>query len=181
MFIRTQETPNPQTLKFIPQEKLLVPFTMTFLTGEDASASPFAQGLLRINGIKGVFITDDFITVTKSPDWEWDILKPLLLASIMDYLVTGKPIHISNAEAEVGSEDDDEIVKQIKELIETKVRPAVAEDGGDIVYRGFKDGIVYLEMQGACSGCPSSSITLKSGVENMLKHYIPEVEAVEAV
>lgn len=181
MFIRTQETPNPQTLKFILQEKLSVPFTMTFLAGEDATNSPFAQGLLRINGIKGVFIADNFITVTKSPDWEWDILKPMLLASIMDYLVNGKPIYIRNTETEIDSEEDDEIVKQIKELIETKVRPAVAEDGGDIVYRGFKDGIVYLELQGACSGCPSSSITLKSGIENMLKHYIPEVEAVEEV
>lgn len=182
MFIQTQETPNPQTLKFIPGVQVLKEGTLTYHLGEDCSTSPLAAALLEVEGVKGIFLTENFISVTKDPSAEWSILKPIVLASVMDHFVAQKPVIIEGAfNAYSDNEEDDEAVKQIKELIETRVRPAVANDGGDIIYKGFKDGVVFVELHGACSGCPSSTITLKSGIENMLKHYIPEVKGVESV
>jgi Fe-S cluster biogenesis protein NfuA len=184
MFIQTEETPNPQTLKFIPDgEVVLENNTAEFKNQKQAATkSPLALQLFAISGIESVFFGRDFITITKSSNIEWPKIKSEIIAVIMDFFVTKKPIMFEQAAAKaVIDEDDSEIVKQIKELIEIKVRPAVAMDGGDIIYRGFEDGIVKLELKGSCSGCPSSTITLKSGIENMLKHYIPEVVAVEQV
>ena len=183
MFIQTEDTPNPATLKFIPGEKVLGSSTANFNNKDDATRSPLATALFEINGIEAVFLGSDFISVTKSEDEDWGHLKTQILTTIMDHYVTGKPIMADGGtKAENDSnEDDDEIVKQIRELIDTRVRPSVAQDGGDIIFHGFEDGIVKLEMHGACSGCPSSTITLKNGIENMLKHYVPEVESVEAV
>ncbi len=182
MFIQTQETPNPQTIKFIPGVQVMKEGTISYNFEEDFSTSPLAAALFGIEGVKGIFLTENFISVTKDPSFDWNILKPIVLASIMDHFVAQKPVILENAfSADVTEEEDSEIVKQIRELIETRVRPAVAGDGGDIVYKGFRDGIVYVELHGACSGCPSSTITLKNGIENMLKHYIPEIEGVESV
>jgi Fe-S cluster biogenesis protein NfuA len=183
MFIQTETTPNPATLKFIPGEKVLGSSTANFNKKEDAVKSPLASALFDINGVEGIFLGSDFISVTKGEDKDWNHLKTEVLTTIMEHYVAGKPIMSdATSEAETASdEEDDEIVKQIKELIETRVRPSVAQDGGDIIFHGFNDGIVKLEMHGACSGCPSSTITLKNGIENMLKHYVPEVESVEAI
>lgn len=180
MFIQTEETPNPNALKFLPGREVLESETL-FISGRDmAYKSPLAAELFRIEYVKSVFLGQDFITITKTDDARWEILKPMLLTSIMEYIMAGKPL-VANQNPNAASENDEPIVKQIKELIETRVRPAVAMDGGDIVFRGFEDGVVLLELHGSCSGCPSSSATLKSGIENMLKHYVPEVVAVEAV
>lgn len=187
MFIQTQDTPNPETLKFIPGIQILPEGTMSFnKANADYSVSPLVEILMQYEGVKGVFLAQDFLTVTKEPSYSWETLKVLLLSSIMDYIVAGYPIileHdkkiVSNSQSE--KIEDSEIVQQIKELIETRVRPAVAQDGGDIVFHNFENGVVYLELHGSCSGCPSSIVTLKQGIENMLKHYIPEVESVEAV
>jgi Fe-S cluster biogenesis protein NfuA len=181
MFIETQETPNPQTMKFIPGMPILASGIKSFSLGEDATASPLAQSLFRIDGVKGVFLTPDFITVTKSVEHEWDYLKPIVLASVVDHLVAGLPIYLEPQAANDIAQNYDDITKQIIELIETRVRPAVAQDGGDIIFKDFQNGIVYVELHGSCSGCPSSTITLKSGIENMLKHYIPEIISVEAI
>ncbi|MDA0781708.1 MAG: NifU family protein [Rickettsiales bacterium] len=183
MFIQTETTPNPATLKFIPGESVLGSSTANFNSKEEAVRSPLATALFDINGIEAVFLGSDFISVTKNQDNDWSHLKTEVLTTIMEHYVAGKPVMSgdgSKASAE-SNEDDDEIVKQIKELIETRVRPSVAQDGGDIIFHGFENGIVKLEMHGACSGCPSSTITLKNGIENMLKHYVPEVESVEAI
>lgn len=182
MFIQTESTPNPSTLKFIPGVPVMQSGTAFFTSAENAKPSPLALALFAIDGVTAVFLGADFITVTKSATGDWASLKPLLLTSIMDHLVAGKPIMAEmGAKSESDTSEDSEIVRQIKELIEIRVRPAVAQDGGDIIFRGFHDGIVQLELHGACSGCPSSTITLKNGIENMLKHYVPEVVAVEAV
>lgn len=182
MFIQTQETPNPQTLKFIPGVQVLKEGTLTYHLGEDHSTSPLATSLFNVEGVKGIFLAEKFISITKDPSAEWSVLKPILLATIMDHFVAQKPVIFEEAFSEESTEEEsNETIKQIKELIETRVRPAVASDGGDIVYRGFREGIVYVELHGACSGCPSSTITLKGGIENMLKHYIPEVKGVESV
>ncbi len=181
MFIQTESTPNPLTLKFIPGVPVMQSGTLFVTKSEDAKNSPLAETLFRIAGVTAVFLGSDFITVTKHADESWETLKPLLLTSIMDHFVAGKPVVLAAAATGVSSEEDSELVRQIKELIETRVRPAVAQDGGDIIFRGFHDGIVSLELHGACSGCPSSTVTLKNGIENMLKHYVPEVVAVEAV
>ncbi|MES2960964.1 MAG: NifU family protein [Pseudomonadota bacterium] len=184
MFIQTEETPNPATLKFIPDGQIVLESgTAEFKNQKQAATkSPLALQLLEIKGIEGIFFGRDFITVTKSADLQWPQLKAEVLATIMDFYVSGKPIMFEQKAAEVGAvEEDDEIVKQIKELIEVKVRPAVAMDGGDIIFHSFEDGIVKLQLKGSCSGCPSSTITLKNGIENMLKHYIPEVISVEQV
>ncbi len=186
MFIQTESTPNPLTLKFIPGVQVLESGTAFFTNPEDATISPLAMELFAIDGVTAVFLGSDFITVTKDEQSQWDILKAPLLASIMDFFVAKKPVMLSSKqEAKINSgsagEDDSEIVKQIRELIDSRVRPAVAQDGGDIIFHGFEDGIVKLELHGSCSGCPSSTITLKNGIENMLKHYIPEIVAVEAV
>ena len=181
MFIQTEATPNPLTLKFIPGIAVIPTGTAFFTTPEDAKLSPLAETLFRTPGVNAIFLGSDFITVTKTIDETWEALKPQLLTSIMDHFVAGKPVILTVGTKEATDENDSDIVKQIKELIETRVRPAVAQDGGDIIFRGFADGIVSLELHGSCSGCPSSTITLKNGIENMLKHYVPEVIAVEAV
>jgi Fe-S cluster biogenesis protein NfuA len=181
MFIQTEATPNPLTLKFIPGVPVMASGTAFLTSAEEAKSSPLAQELFRTEGVTAIFLGSDFITVTKDEASDWATLKPMLLTSIMDHFVSGKPVTLDSAPVAANNENDSDIVKQIKELIETRVRPAVAQDGGDIIFRSFEDGIVQLELHGACSGCPSSTATLKNGIENMLKHYVPEVVAVEAV
>lgn len=181
MFIQTEQTPNPATLKFIPGETVLENGTMFFENRDEASISPLAQVLFDIDGVSAVFLGADFITIENDKS-DWDELKPAILGTIMEHYSAGLPVVTGEAETEVADDGaDPEIVEQIKELLETRVRPAVARDGGDITYHGFRDGVVYLRMQGACSGCPSSTATLKYGIQNLLKHYIPEVESVEPV
>ena len=181
MFIQTEQTPNPATLKFIPGREVLKEGSMDFPNAEAAQGkSPLAERLFEIEGVTGVFFGHDFITVTKAEDKEWYVMKPSILGVVMEHFTAGHPVLSAAADSQAaqqgaGSEDDDEIVVQIKELLETRVRPAVAQDGGDIVFHGFENGIVYLTLQGACAGCPSSTVTLKMGIENMLRHYIPEV------
>jgi Fe-S cluster biogenesis protein NfuA len=181
MFIETEGTPNPATLKFLPGCEVLGASTADFATADAAERSPLAIELFALTGVSRVFLGGDFITVTKSESVDWPELKPQVLGAIMAHFVAGRPVieGVSNVDAEDVDEEDREIVDQIKELLETRVRPAVASDGGDIVFRGYRDGIVTLHMQGSCSGCPSSSATLKHGIENMLKHYVPEVVAVQ--
>ncbi len=178
MFIQTEDTPNPATLKFIPGTDVMGQGTADFPDKESAKGSALARRLFQIDGISGVFLGSDFVTVTKTDDQEWFTLKPSILAGIMEHYASGLPV--IDAESEDGSSDDedDDLVKQIKHLLDTRVRPAVAMDGGDIVFHDFDDGIVTLSMRGACSGCPSSTATLKMGIENMLRHYIPEVREV---
>lgn len=183
MFIQTEITPNPATLKFLPGLDVMSEGTANFTDVGQAVASPLAQRLFALEGVEGVFLGSDFVTVTKSLDRDWDGLKPIVLAAIMDHFTSGEPVlveQVGGAES-IGADEDDEIIQQIKELIETRVRPAVAQDGGDIVFRGFEDGIVYLHMQGSCSGCPSSTATLRHGIENMLRYYVPEVIEVQPV
>lgn len=184
MFIQTENTPNPNTVKFIPEQIVLEKGTAQFSDVQSAKNSPLALSLFEVEEVASVFFGYNFISVTKKETSDWDLLKTEVLTVIMEHFVANKPVIIeveNKDESQNNNEDDDEIVKQIKELIETRVRPAVAQDGGDIIYHGFEDGVVKLEMHGACSGCPSSTVTLKSGIENMLKHYVPEVESVEAV
>ena len=185
MFIQTEYTPNPQTLKFLPGKVVMEDGTAFFQNLEEGTKSPFAKRLFGIDGVEGVFFGSDFITITKSQSIDWQIMKPLILGSIMDHYNSGEET-IEKTESKLNTsleskESDTDIVKQIKELLDTRVRPAVAMDGGDIIYDSFKDGVVYLHMQGACSGCPSSTATLKMGIENMLKHYVPEVQEVRPV
>jgi NFU1 iron-sulfur cluster scaffold homolog, mitochondrial len=182
MFIQTEQTPNPATLKFLPGRPVMEKGTADFAAPEGAGRSPLAKRLFQVDGVVGVFLGGDFVTVTKRDDKEWPLLKPALLGVIMEHFVANRPV--IDADATVGAgddEDDDELVVQIKELLDTRVRPAVAQDGGDIIFRGFEKGIVYLHLQGSCAGCPSSTATLKMGIENMLKHYVPEVIEVRAV
>ena len=188
MFIQTEHTPNPETLKFIPGRVVMSKGTAFFQKSQNESPnSPFVQKLFKIDGVEGVFFGSDFITITKSKNTSWDIIKPEILGAIMNYYESGKEnIEIEEEHKEEknstnSNEEDSNIVKQIKELIDTRVRPAVAMDGGDIVYESFKEGVVYLHMQGSCSGCPSSTATLKMGIENMLKHYVPEVQEVRPI
>jgi Fe-S cluster biogenesis protein NfuA len=184
MFIETEGTPNPATLKFLPGREVMGAGTADFASPDSAARSPLAGALFALPGVARVFLGGDFITVTKTEDTTWQALKPQVLGAVMEHFVTGRPI-IDGADEAALDEDvapeDQEIVAQIKELLDTRVRPAVAGDGGDIVFRGYREGIVRLHMQGACSGCPSSRATLKHGIENMLKHYVPEVVAVEQV
>jgi Fe-S cluster biogenesis protein NfuA len=186
MFIQTESTPNPATLKFLPGQRVLGEGVADFPTRESAEKSPLAKRLFAIEGVVGVMFGADFITVTKSSS-DWPQLKPVILGAIMEHFTQGLPVIDGEAPAAALREEydpaDEEIVEQIKELLETRVRPAVAQDGGDIVFRGFegKSGTVFLNLRGACAGCPSSTATLKNGIENMLRHYIPEVNAVEAV
>jgi Fe-S cluster biogenesis protein NfuA len=183
MFIQTETTPNPLTLKFIPGVDVMGPGGTAFYTDPStATASPLAIALFEIQGVRAVFLGSDFVTITRAEEKSWDVLKPSLLTTIMEHFVAGhKVMGAAHSKAASGSENDSEIVKQIRELIDTRVRPAVAMDGGDIIYRGFDDGIVKLELHGSCAGCPSSTATLKQGIENMLRHYVPEVLSVEAV
>lgn len=179
MFIQTEATPNPATLKFLPGRPVLESGTLELRSTEDAAKSPLAERLFEIGGVNGVFYGSDFIAVSKS-EGEWPQLKPAILGAIMEHFMSGAPLL---REGETGAEaadeffepDDAETVATIKDLIETRVRPAVANDGGDITFRGFKDGIVYLHMQGACAGCPSSTATLRHGIQNLLRHYLPDV------
>jgi len=185
MFIQTEATPNPNTMKFLPGQEVLGTKTAFFTSRENAATSPLASALFVLPDIRAIFYGSDFVTVTKTESSSWDVLKPQILTTMVEHYQSGNPLMVDvkekAADATVYSDDEKEIVEQIKELIETRVRPAVAQDGGDIVFHSFKEGIVHLEMHGACSGCPSSTATLKNGIENMLKHYIPEVIAVEPV
>ena len=186
MFIQTEQTPNPQTLKFLPGTVVMDEGTAFFQNIDKASNSPLAKKLFDVNGVTGVFFGSDFITITKSEELDWLVMKPVVLGAMMDHFNSDDETIVSTTlnigtETLKENENDSEIVKQIKELLDTRVRPAVAMDGGDIIYNDFADGIVYLKMQGACSGCPSSTATLKMGIENMLKHYIPEVQEVRPV
>ncbi len=184
MFIETESTPNPATLKFLPGRSVMGSATADFAAPEAAGASPLAMALFDLPGVARVFFGGDFITVTKSEDTDWQELRPQVLGAVMEHFVSGRPVVEDGPEAaadEDVADADREIVVQIKELLDTRVRPAVASDGGDIVFRGYRDGVVMLHMQGACSGCPSSRATLKHGIENMLRHYVPEVVSVEQV
>jgi Fe-S cluster biogenesis protein NfuA len=185
MFIQTEQTPNPATLKFLPGCTVMPSGTANFTESVAAARSPLAERLFALPEVTGVFLGADFITISKSDNSDWHQLKPAVLAAIMEHFTAGRPVILADAAASAdtaeGGEEEDEIVTQIKELLETRVRPAVAMDGGDIIFEDFEDGIVYLHMQGSCSGCPSSTATLKAGIENMLRHYIPEVVEVRAV
>lgn len=183
MFIQTEATPNPATLKFIPGRVVLDSGTMEFASREDATRSPLAEKLFGVPGVAGVFYGSDFVTVTKTGG-DWQHLKPAILGAIMEHYMSGAPLladgsagndEAADAEEEFFNEADADTVATIKDLIETRVRPAVASDGGDITFRGFKDGIVYLNMKGSCAGCPSSTATLQHGIQNLLKHFIPDV------
>jgi len=186
MFIQTEATPNPATLKFLPGRDVLPEGAMDFPNAETASPSPLAARLFEVDGVTSIFLGADFITVTKEGG-EWQHLKPMLLGAIMDHFTSGAPVLAPGDAGSMPSEEEDfdaadeEIVVQIKELLDTRVRPAVAQDGGDIVFHGYRDGIVRLHMRGACAGCPSATMTLKNGIENLLKHFVPEIEVVEAV
>ncbi len=183
MFIQTEQTPNPATLKFLPGREVMGAGTANFTDPDDAGRSPLAERLFQIEGVTGVFLGGDFISITKADDREWYLLKPAILGVVMEHFTAGRPILLESAEApeEDVREEDSEIVAQIKELLDTRVRPAVAQDGGDIIFQGYDRGIVYLHMMGACQGCPASTATLKMGIENMLRHYIPEVIEVRPV
>lgn len=186
MFIQTEATPNPATLKFLPGRSVLGDGTLEVRSSEEATRSPLAQRLFDVDGVSGVFLGSDFVTVTKAKG-EWPQMKPAILGAIMEHFMSGAPVLADGVEAHHGdgdeffADDDAEIVDTIKELLETRVRPAVANDGGDITFRGFKDGIVFLNMKGSCSGCPSSTATLKNGIENLLRHFVPEVVEVRPV
>ncbi|MEM1363477.1 MAG: NifU family protein [Pseudomonadota bacterium] len=184
MFIQTEATPNPATLKFLPGKLVLEAGTADFPSPESAGNSPLAGRVFAVDGVSGVFLGSDFVTVTKTEATEWDHIKPAILGAIMEHYQSGDPAMEGAAESGGHAEhsgEDAEIVGQIKELLDTRVRPAVAQDGGDITFHGFDRGIVYLHMQGACAGCPSSTLTLKMGIENLLRHYIPEVLEVRPV
>ncbi len=184
MFIQTESTPNPATLKFLPGQTVLESGTADFPAAETADKSPLAARIFGVEGVSGVFFGTDFVTVTKGETIEWDVIKPAILGAIMEHFQSGQPVIEGEGAASGHAEhdgEDSEIVSQIKELLDTRVRPAVAQDGGDIVFHGFDRGVVYLHMQGACAGCPSSTLTLKMGIENLLRHYIPEVIEVRPV
>ena len=191
MFIETETTPNPATLKFLPGRQVMSAGTRDFTSPEGASASPLAEALFDLGDVTGVFFGQDFVSVTAAPGAEWPALKPQVVSILLDHFVSDAPLFVGGDASSIavpgedgGDFDDDpadaDIVAQIKDLIETRVRPAVANDGGDIIYRGYREGVVYLAMQGACSGCPSSTATLKHGIESLLKHYVPEVTEVRA-
>ena len=185
MFIQTESTPNPATLKFLPGQTVMEMGTADFPTADAATASPLAQRIYATGGVNGVFFGNDFVTVTKAEDREWDHIKPAILGAIMEHYQSGQSVMAGDQVPASGhaehTGEDGAIVDQIKELLDTRVRPAVAQDGGDITFHGFERGIVYLHMQGACAGCPSSTLTLKMGIENLLRHYIPEVVEVRPV
>ncbi|HEX5998550.1 MAG TPA: NifU family protein [Hyphomicrobiaceae bacterium] len=185
MFIQTEPTPNPSTLKFIPGKAVLGDDTVDYRTKDEAAASPLAARLFEIDGVTGVFLGADFISVTKG-DAEWPHIRPAILGAIMEHYMSGAPAVGGGPAADAPVEEqydpkDEETVRTIKELLDTRVRPAVANDGGDITFYGFRDGVVYLHMRGACSGCPSSTATLRHGIENLLKHFCPDVHEVQPV
>jgi Fe-S cluster biogenesis protein NfuA len=186
MFIQTEATPNPATLKFLPGKPVLPGGTREYKNAEAAVESPLAEKLFSVNGVSGVFLGQDFITVTRSGA-EWQHMKPAILGLIMDHYLSGAPVLLGEAPKaedpgeEFFEEGDAEVVSAIKQLLDTRVRPAVAQDGGDITFHGFREGVVYLNMKGSCAGCPSSTATLKHGIENLLRHFVPEVSEVRAV
>jgi Fe-S cluster biogenesis protein NfuA len=185
MFIQTESTPNPATLKFLPGQTVLELGTADFPSAEAAAKSPLAKRIFAAGGVTGVFFGTDFVTVTKAESVDWAHIKPQILGAIMEHFQSGQPVIDGDGSAAGGhaehTGEDGDIVRQIKELLDTRVRPAVAQDGGDITFHGFDRGVVYLHMQGACAGCPSSTLTLKMGIENLLRHYIPEVLEVRPV
>ena len=188
MLIRNEHTPNPSTRKFLPGQPVMDSGTRDFPDAESAEASPLAQALFDTQMVEGVFFGSDFVSVTAAPGVSWSDLEPMVAETLLDHFLTGAPLFKAGSAAaiQVDSDfeenpEDSDIIDQIKELIETRVRPAVAQDGGDIIYKGYRDGHLYLSMHGACSGCPSSTVTLKRGIESLIKHYVPEVESVEAV
>jgi Fe-S cluster biogenesis protein NfuA len=190
MLIRTEQTPNPTTRKFLPGQTVMEAGTRDFADTQSARASPLASALFDSGMVEGVFYGRDFVSVTAAPGVSWNDLEPLVLETLLDHVVSEAPLFVPGTAAGIHVADDAgfdenpedaEIIDQIKELIETRVRPAVAQDGGDIAYKGYRDGRLYLTMHGACSGCPSSTVTLKRGIESLIRHYVPEVESVEAV
>lgn len=184
MFIQTERTPNPETMKFLPGRAVTGGRVAEFRTSADAVRAPLAQALFAVAGVQSVFLGADFVSVTKTPAEDWDMLKPRVMAALMEHFSLGRPVLLTEEAAPASSgiaEEDGGIVLQIKEILETRVQPAVAADGGHIEFVRFENGVVWLHMQGACAGCPSSTVTLKSGIENLLKHFVPEVESVEAV
>jgi len=186
MFIQTESTPNPATLKFLPGQTVLEVGTADFPTPDASVKSPLATRIFAVSGVTGVFFGNDFVTVTKTETVEWDHIKPAILGAVMEHYQSGQPVMADDGAAPASghaehSGEDADIVNQIKELLDSRVRPAVAQDGGDITFHGFDRGVVYLHMQGACAGCPSSTLTLKMGIENLLRHYIPEVTEVRPV
>jgi Fe-S cluster biogenesis protein NfuA len=190
MLIHTEQTPNPATRKFLPGQTVLESGSRDFPDEKSAEGSPLAAALFGTGMVEGVFFGRDFVSVTAAPGVPWDELEPVVLEALLDHFVSGAPLFRSGSAADIQISDeadfkedpaDSDIIEQIKELLETRVRPAVAQDGGDIVYRGYRDGRLFLAMQGACSGCPSSTVTLKQGIESLIRHYVPEVESVEAV
>ena len=180
MFIQTEKTPNPATLKFLPGQTVAAYGVAEFKSAEETSRAPLAQRLFKLQGVSGVMFGNDFVSVSKADDTDWSMLKPMILAALMEHFSTGQPVMLEPEKVEDAGEDD-EVSAQIRQLITTRVRPAVMMDGGDIVFDRFDNGVVYLRMRGACSGCPSSTETLKMGIENMLKHYVPEVIEVRQV
>ena len=190
MFIETETTPNPATLKFLPGKPVMLSGTREFTDDEEAESSPLAAALFSLGDVTGVFYGRDFISVTAAPGVAWGDLKPQVVAMLLDHFISEAPLFAAGTAAGIvvpaesddfgDREEDADIIDQIKDLIETRIRPAVANDGGDVAYRGFREGVVYLQMQGACSGCPSSSATLKNGIESLIKHYVPEVTEVRA-
>ena len=184
MFIQTESTPNPATLKFLPGQTVLEAGTADFPSPDSAGKSPLASRIFAVDGVTGVFLGNDFVTVTKADSVDWDHIKPAILGAVMEHFQSGAPVIEGEQQASGHADftgEDAEIVGQIKELLDSRVRPAVAQDGGDITFHGFDRGVVYLHMQGACAGCPSSTLTLKMGIENLLRHYIPEVTEVRPV
>jgi Fe-S cluster biogenesis protein NfuA len=190
MLIRTEQTPNPATRKFLPRETVLEAGTRDFADADSAQASPLARALFDSGLVEGVFYGRDFISVTAAPGISWTDLEPLVVETLLDHFVSGAPLFAAGTAGGIHVADDSDfdedpadadIIEQIKELLETRVRPAVAQDGGDIAYKGYKEGRLYLSMHGACSGCPSSTVTLKRGIESLIRHYVPEVETVESV
>ena len=183
MFVQTEPTPNPATLKFLPGREVMKEGTIFYQNQDSAVNSPLAQNLFSIKGVESVFFGSDFITITKADVNEWTLMKPSILGCIIEHFTMNKPVISEQVPRTEHSydENDSDVVKKIKELLDTKVRPAVAMDGGDIIFNNYNEGVVFLQMQGACQGCPSSTATLKMGIENMLKHYIPEIREVRPV
>jgi len=183
MFIQTEETPNPATMKFLPGRDVMGQGTLEITSQESASQSPLAESLFKIDGVRSIFLGKDFVTVTKDDEKSWSVMKPPVLTTLMEHFTSNMPVMAAVSEHNVSptTENEDPIVTKIRDLLDHKIRPAVAQDGGDITFQSFEDGVVYLNLKGSCAGCPSSSMTLKAGVENMLRHYVPEVREVRQV
>jgi len=187
MFIQTEETPNPATMKFLPGRDVMGQGTLEIMTAEAAAQSPLAETIFKVDGVRNIFLGKDFITITKDDKKNWAAMKPPILSAIMEHYIANLPVTVASAapsgaeQPQPATHDEDPIVAKIRDLLDHKIRPAVAQDGGDITFQSFEDGVVYLNLKGSCAGCPSSSLTLKAGVENMLRHYVPEVREVRQV